>query len=113
MGTKTQAARAFFGGGGTATATAGAATLNALSGKVTSESLTTAAGATYTLTLTNSMVAATDVVQCTVTTTGAGMPTICKVTPAAGSLVIVVQNIHATNAFNNTLVFSFLVIAQA
>ena len=37
----------------TATATAGAATLNKMSGTVTSESLTTAAGATYTLTVTD------------------------------------------------------------
>lgn len=42
----------------TATATAGAATLNKAAGKVTTEALTTAAGANYTLTITNSTVAA-------------------------------------------------------
>lgn len=99
--------------GGTATATAGAATLNADSGKITSESVTTAAGATYTLTLTNANIVATSLVLCSVTTAGTGTPAITKVTPAAGSVVIVVQNISAATAFNNTLVFSFLVVAQA
>ena len=41
--------------GNTATSTAGAATLNARGGVVTTEALTTAPGATYTFTLTNSL----------------------------------------------------------
>lgn len=106
MSTKQRFARLI--GAGTATATAGAATLNANAGVVTSESLTTAAGATYTLTITNANIAAADVVQASVTTAGTGMPTIAKVTPAAGSLVVVVQNIHASVAFNAVIKIAFV-----
>ena len=96
--------------GGTATATAGAATLNRSVGKVTSEALTTAAGASYTLTLTNSKIAAADVVLASVNR-GAGTtgtPAITRVVPAAGSCVIVVQNIHASEALNAAVVISFV-----
>lgn len=101
-----------LGAGGTATATAGAATLNTQSGVVTSESLTTAAGATYTLTITNNQVAATDLAFASVTTSGNGSPVVAKVTPGAGSLVIVVQNAHASAAFSSTLKIGFLAIGQ-
>lgn len=96
----------------TATGAAGAATLNKPSGKITTEALTTAAGVTYTLTLTNSEIAAADIVQVTVAlgTATTGMPTIATVKPAAGSVVVIVQNIHASAALNGTLVFSFLVL---
>lgn len=95
----------------TATATAGAATLAKDSGKITSESLTTAAGSTYTLTLTNSAIAAADMVFASVAygTATTGMPVITRVTPAANSVVIVVQNIHASAALNGTIVISFMV----
>ena len=96
----------------TATAASGAATLNKMAGVVTSEALTTAAGATYTLTLTNSSVAAADQVFASVNLgagTG-GMPTVCQVTPAAGSVVIVVQNVHASAAFNAAIKIIFMVV---
>ena len=98
--------------GGTATATAGAATLSKQAGKVTSESLTTAAAASYTLTLTNTLVAATSLVFASVAlgTSTAGTPQIVSVTPGAGSVVIVVKNIHGTNAFNGTITVDFLVL---
>lgn len=95
--------------GGTATATAGAATLNKSVGKITSEAITTAAGASYTLTLTNSKIAAADVVVASVNR-GAGSqgtPVITRVVPAAGSCVIIVQNIHASEAFNAAIIISF------
>ena len=96
----------------TATATAGAATLNKMSGTVTSESLTTAAGATYTLTVTDSDIAAADIVGAAVQlgTATTGMPTITTTTPAAGSVVIVVQNIHASAALNGTIKIAFWVL---
>jgi hypothetical protein len=95
----------------TATAVAGAATLNKSSGVVTSEALTTAAGADYTLTLTNSTIAAADVVLASVQLTSAGgTPTIASVTPAAGSVVIVVQNIHASAAFAAAIKVAFAVL---
>ncbi|TGP26098.1 MULTISPECIES: hypothetical protein [unclassified Mesorhizobium] len=95
--------------GGTATATAGAATLNNRWGVVTSESLATAAGATYTLTVTDNQIAATDMVFASVAygTSNAGSPAIMRVTPSAGSLVIIVQNIHASAALNGTIVIAF------
>ena len=94
----------------TATAVAGAATLNKGSGVVTSEALTTAAGATYTLTLTDSAIAATDEVFASVQngTNAAGLPEIATVTPGAGSVVIVVHNDHATAALNGTLKVTYL-----
>lgn len=95
---------------GTATATAGAATLAALQGKVTSEAITTAQNLFYTLTITNTAIAAADIVVASVAngTNTQGTPMITTITPAAGSLVIVVQNKHATaQAFNGTLVISF------
>lgn len=90
---------------GTATASSGAATMNAGRGIVTSEALTTAAGATYTLTLTDSAIAATSVIHANVGygTSTTGMPTVANVVPAAGSATIVVQNIHASAALNGTI----------
>ena len=96
----------------TATASSGAATLNKPSGVITSEAITTAAGAVYTLTLTNTCVAAADIVLATVDLgagTG-GTPTIASVTPAAGSVVIKVQNIHASAAFNAAIKIRFVVV---
>lgn len=94
---------------GTAVATAGAATLNTLFGKVTSEALTTAADATYTLTITNSEIAAADIVTASVAngTNTQGIPVVQRVTPAAGSLVITVTNLHASQALNGTIVVSY------
>jgi hypothetical protein len=93
----------------TATATAGAATLSKTSGKITSEALTTAAGAVYTLTITNTKVVATD--QCFASvaygTSTTGAPAVTRVTPGAGSLVILVRNVDASVALNGTVVVSF------
>ena len=94
----------------TATATAGAATLNKPAGVITSEALTTAAGAVYTLTITNSAIAAADQVFASVAygTSTTGSPAITRVTPAAGSVVILVQNVHASAALNGTIKVSFV-----
>ncbi len=96
----------------TATASAGAATLNKMSGVVTTSALTTAAGATYTLTLTNSSIAVGDMVLASVGlgTATAGTPVITSVTPGAGSVVVIVQNIHASAAVDGTLKIAFAVI---
>lgn len=97
-----------------ATATAGAATLNAYNGQITSESLTTAAGADYTLTLTDSCIAAADMVLTTVqlgtSTTGDALHG--AVTPGAGTCTIVIRNGHATAAFNGTIIIGFLMIKR-
>lgn len=96
----------------TAAATAGAATLAKMAGVITSEALATAAGATYTLTLTNTNIAATDQVFASVSlgTATTGMPVIATVKPGAGSVVVVLQNIHASAALNGTIKIAFMVL---
>jgi hypothetical protein len=98
---------------GAATATAGAATLNGAAGKITTASLTTAQDALYTLTLTNSQISAADMVFVSIAngTNTQGTPVLLRVTPAAGSAVIIISNKHqSAEAFNGTLVISFLVV---
>lgn len=91
---------------GAATASAGAATLANKCGVITSEALTTAAAAEYTLTLTNTTIAAGDIcfagaalgtsTQGTVTSGGA-----MKTTANTG--VVAVSNVHASEALNGTI----------
>ncbi|MBZ9873093.1 hypothetical protein LB542_19790 [Mesorhizobium sp. BR1-1-9] len=103
---------------GTKTATAtgtgatGTATLNKVSGKITTGALTTAAAATHVLTLTNSKIAAADQVYVSVGkgTATTGTVTVADVLPGAGSVVITIQNIHASAAVNGTLVVAFMVV---
>ena len=98
---------------GTATASAGAATLSDLAGLITTESLTTAQNAIYTLTITNTKVAAGDLVFAHVYdgTNTQGTPVISRVTPGASSIVIKVNNLHASaEALNGTLKIGFFVV---
>ena len=99
-------------GAGTKTAVvvSGAATLTKSAGVVTTEALTTAAGANYTLTLMNAAVAAADQVFVSVAngTNTAGLPLVARVQPSAGSLVVVVRNADASAAFNGTLKLAFV-----
>jgi hypothetical protein len=92
---------------GTATGTSNASTLANKCGTITTESATTAAGGTFTETITDTVVAASDICFASVTSSGTGNPAVMKVTPAAGSLVVIIQNIHASAAFNATLLISF------
>jgi hypothetical protein len=96
----------------TASATAGAATLNKDAGVITSEALTTAAAAVYTLTITNSSIAATDQVFASVYngTNTQGVPIVTTVAPGSGSVVIKILNNHATDAFNGTIKVAFVVL---
>ncbi len=105
------AGKRFVPDAGAATSTAGAATINKQAGQITTESLTTSAGSTYTMTLTNSLIAATSTVLASVGTGTAttGVPTVTWVTPASGSAVIIIQNIHATAALNGTITINFVV----
>lgn len=100
---------------GTATATAGAATLSKQAGVVTSEALTTAAGAAYTLTLTNTLIAATSIILVSIAngTNTQGVLTLGRVTPGSGSATITVWNTHASQALNGTIKVSFLVLNPA
>lgn len=98
---------------GTATAVAEAATLNGVSGKITTEALTTAQNLFYTLTLTNSSIAAADGLIVTVGngTNTQGTPMVATATPGAGTATILIQNKHATaQALNGTLTVTFMVL---
>lgn len=101
----------------TATAATGAASAptGGILRKITSEALTTAAGAVYTLTYTNAWIQADSMVIASVGlgTATTGTPTVTTSTPAAGSVVIKVQNIHASAAVNGTLVIWVLVFNPA
>lgn len=100
------------GGSGTATASAGAATLSKVSGTITSEALTTAAAADYTLTLTNTLISATSIVTVTAdngTNTTEGMA-VNRVTPGAGTLVVHVRNTHASVAWNGTIKLRYHIV---
>jgi hypothetical protein len=97
---------------GTATSTAGAATINKQAGVVTTEALTTAAASAYAFTLTNSRITTASVVILTLmggtnTTRGIEMRAI----PGSGSATLSFFNNNvAASALNGTLVFGFEVI---
>ena len=95
----------------TGTSTSAAATVNAQTGVVTTESLTTAAAATYSFTLTNSYIKAGSIVMVTVGkgTATTGEPAVHFVTPAAGSVVIAIRNDAAAAALNGTITIGFVV----
>jgi hypothetical protein len=93
----------------TATSTVHAATLNTTSGLVVTEALTTAPGATYTFTLTDSQITATSpapLVQMDNGTNTGGAVQLTSVTNAAGSSTFVFTNVGST-AFNGTKVIAF------
>lgn len=96
---------------GTGTSTSAAATVNTQIGVITTESLSTASAGTYTFTLTNSLINANSIVNITIgkgsATTGGLVPVFC--TPAAGSAVIILQNVTAA-ALNGTVKIFFSVL---
>lgn len=97
----------------TASATSNAATLNAQLGTITTEALTTAQDATYTLTLTNNFVGTGSIVMASLAlgTSSTGTPVLTRVTPGAGSVVFIVYNKHASAvALNGTLKISYVVL---
>lgn len=89
-----------------------AATVNHDAGVITTESLSTAAGAQYTFTLTNNQITANSIVSVDVwsgTNTTLGL-VVNEVTPAAGSCVILIKNSHASSALNGTIVIGFAIV---
>jgi hypothetical protein len=98
-----------MGDGGSATSTAGAATINHNSGVITTEALTTAHGAEYSMVVTNNNLTATSAVVASVQngTNTTNPVAISSITPAAGSVTIKVVNLHASAALNGTLIISF------
>lgn len=98
---------------GTGTTSSSAVTVNDYVCKITTEALTTAQNAIETITLTNSKIAATDLVFVTVAngTNTQGTAMVGEVTPAAGSCTIQVINKHASSeAFNGTLIVGVFVV---
>lgn len=97
---------------GTGTCSSNAVTINDLMGLITTESLSTSAAGEQAIALTNSKIAAGDLVFATVGlgTATEGTPGIASVTTAAGSATITVTNFHATQAFNGTLKVGFMVV---
>lgn len=97
---------------GTGSAVAGAVTVNAQRGLVTTEALTTAALLSYTLTLTNNRVTATSVVQVSIQngTNTQGIPILLSVAPGSGSCVITIINLAAILAMNGSLKIAFVVL---
>jgi predicted amidohydrolase len=85
-------------------------TCNAYSGVITTVSQTVAAGASADIVVTNSKVAATDVVDLNIKThTSAGTFIATVATVAAGSFTVRLNNLHASTAGNNVLVLNFAV----
>jgi hypothetical protein len=98
----------------TATSAAGAVTLNEPVGIITTESLTTAAGSTYTLTLTNNLILASSLLVVNAssgTNTSAGLD-VQEVTCAAGSATINVKNTNAS-ALNGTIVLKYILLQSS
>ena len=96
---------------GTATATAGAATLNTQTGIITSEALTTASGSAYALTITNSKVTTSSIVTASVQngTNSVDNYYVQRITPGSGSVTIVIYNASG-GALNGTIKVSFIVM---
>lgn len=89
-------------------------TCNAYSGVITTVSQTVAAGAEAEFTVTNSKVAATDVVvACIKTHTSAGTFIVGTSAVAAGSFKLRLTNLDAAAAGNNVLVINFIVLKAA
>ena len=95
----------------TATASSGAATLNQSSGIVTSEALTTVAGSDYTLTLTNSTIAAGDLALVSIDSNGTtGLPLAYSAKCTSNTLTVIVRNIHASVAFNAAIKIGYAIL---
>lgn len=93
----------------TGTSTAGAATLNTKSGRVVTEALTTAPGASYSFVLTNSLFTVNSPapqVHVTDGTNTGGTLQLTSITLGAGTATITLTNV-GTSALNGTLVLAF------
>ena len=102
-----------FGGGvyGTATAIAGAATLNANRGRITSEALATGPGSSYLLTLTDNLIGAQSIVSASVDngTNNTDGLVVSRVSSSVGLVTIEIINMNFTAALNGTIVIAFQV----
>ena len=97
------------------TATAGAVTLNAGFGKITSDVLSLAGATEFVLTVTNTVVTSTDLVFANLqngTNTVTPGPHISSATAGAGVMTIRIVNENVTAAVNGTVIVDFMVVKQ-
>lgn len=85
-------------------------TLNQPTGQITTVALTTAAAADEEFTLTDSEIAATDIVVVSTTYTGGGTPAVSIKGVAAGACVVNITNLHVSAALDAVVVINFAVI---
>lgn len=98
---------------GVGTEASNAVTINKQAGTITTTSLTTAGGATETITLTNSEVATTSQVLVSIgngTNTATNAYSVSTTITGAHTVVFVVTNLTAATALNGTLVINFAVV---
>lgn len=97
---------------GTNSAAGGTVILNTYTGVVTLTGLTTAAGATELITVTNALVSATSGVLVTAANLGANdaQMTVTRVVPGAGSFVVTLTN-NGAAALNGNVILSFIVLS--
>lgn len=96
------------------TLSSNAGTLSKRMGLITTEALTTAAGAAVTLTITNTLAAATDFLKVWRQggTSDEGTEIYYGI-PADGSFTILLENRHASAAFDGTFIFGFELVKRA
>ena len=93
-----------------ATSKATGVTINAVSGVIITDDASLAAGAEVTFTVTNSAVAATDVILLSLGTTTTGTPFAFVSDVSAGSFDITITNLHASTANTSAEGINFVVI---
>jgi hypothetical protein len=96
---------------GTGTCVTNAVSINRMAGVITTESLTTTAGSTQTITLTCDHIVAGDMVLAVCDPlTSAGTPSVANVAVSASTAVVLLKNIHGSVALNAAVAIYFLVI---
>jgi len=89
---------------------ANAVTASGGAGIITTSALTTAAGGTYVITWTNSLITATSMISLTVNGGTNTRYTTFSVVPGAGSATLTINNIDLINALNGTILIGYLVV---
>lgn len=88
-----------------------AVTLNKNAGVITTESATTAAGASATFTVNNTQVSSTSVVVASICSySGAGIPVVRVGSVSDNSFTLTLTNVHDSAALNAALKISFVVV---
>lgn len=96
---------------GTGTCSSNAVTISKMAGVITTESLTTAAGASQAITLTNTLVASGDIILVQLVGGTNTRKTIAvEALAGSGSATITLNNIGPSDAFNGTIILGFLLL---